>query len=448
MKSFFKIVKDNNFISFISQLTFAAIGFANIFLLARSLSKDAFGEWVIYLSGFAFIEMIRSGLTGTPLVKFLSGSHKNDEVAELIGASWILSGIVSLIAIVLTYTSLLLFPGPIHHKGFGLFFTWYPVLAVIVMPVNIAYSILQARLEFVKILGLRLINMGLFFVFLIINFFWFRLKVEWVVVAHLISFGLSAVFTLLSGWSGIKYIRASTRARISEQFNFGRYSLGTLLGSNLLKSSDTFILGIMMTSTDVAYYSIPLKLIEIVEIPIRSLVTVVFPLMSKASKVNRDFEVRRLYYNYTGLATMIFIPFVAALFFLAKPLTLLLGGTEYLGSYTIFWVFLIYALLLPMDRFSGVALDAINRPRLNMIKVFAMASANIIGDVLMIYFFHSLELVAVVTILNVLTGVIIGNWLLKRELHINLVRIFPEGLHTIQGNIRRYLTKGADEGSV
>ncbi len=439
------LIRNKNFVSLTNNLVIALFGFANVALLSRSLPKSDFGEWVIYLSGMAIVEMIRTGLNGTPLVRFLSGSQDKREAAGLIGASWVLSALVTLAAVLLLYSSYALFKEQIDAKGFGLFFFWYPVLSLFLMPLNMTFSILQARGDFARILSLRSISMGAFFVFLTINFFFLRLDVRWVLLAHIASFAIASIIAVAMGWTGIEHLFRAQKRYIIEQLRFGRYSLGTLLGSNLLKSSDTFILGIMMTQADVAYYSIPLKLIEIVEIPIRSLVAVAFPRMSQESRRGRDFEVKRIFYTYTGIASLVFVPLVILLFLLAKPLTLLLGGAEYASSYTIFWIFLIYALFLPMDRFSGVALDAVNRPRLNMFKVFIMAAANIIGDVLVIHYFGSLELVAAVTIMNVVIGVFVGNLLLNRELGTPIWLIFPYGYRAIRSNLLKLLKPQRDE---
>jgi O-antigen/teichoic acid export membrane protein len=119
------------------------------------------------------------------------------------------------------------------------------------------------------------------------------------------------------------------------------------------------------------------------------------------------------------------------LFFLAKPLTLLLGGDAYVESFTIFQIFLIYSLLLPMDRFAGVTLDAINRPVLNTVKVLCMAFVNIVGDILVIHYFGSLEGVAICTILNSAAGVVAGNLFLRHDLGTNMLRIFPEGIKEV-----------------
>jgi O-antigen/teichoic acid export membrane protein len=279
--------------------------------------------------------------------------------------------------------------------------------------------------------------MFFFFCFLIVNFFWLELDVVYVVFVHIGAHLLASIYAMVRKWSGITTITKASRESVRTQMKFGKFSLGTLIGSNLLKSSDTFIIGIMLAEPQVAYYSIPLKLIEIVEIPMRSFVAVAFPKMSKASREGNNEKVRSVFYQYTGIVSWLFIPLVIGLFFFAKPLTLLLGGPEYLDSTIIFKIFLIYALLLPLDRFSGISLDAINKPNLNMIKVFFMASANIIGDIIAISVFKSLEAVAMVTIVNVSVGVLVGNWFLKRELGIKVSRIYPAGFKELKSFLRK-----------
>ncbi len=441
MNRFLKIIRAENSLSLIGNLVFAMFGFANIFILARTFGEEDFGQWVLYLSGMALLEMIRKGITSTPLVRFLSGSGNEVEERSIVGAAWFLSVMVTIAGIILIYSSLLLFPGPIHKKGFDLFFIWYPLLSIVILPLNTALSVLQARRQFGRILNLRAVNMGSFFVFLVINYFWLHWSITAVVLAHLGSHLLASVYSMIKGWDGIRFIRFTTKARLLEQLHFGKFSLVTLIGSNLLKSSDTIIIGIMMTGADVAYYSIPLKLIEVIEIPLRSLVQVAFPAMSKASRQDKPEEVRSIYYRYTGLATLLFIPMAIILFFLAKPLTLILGGAAYVESFTIFQIFLIYSLLLPMDRFAGVALDAINRPALNTIKVLCMAFVNIVGDILVIRYFGSLEGVAICTILNSAAGVVVGNLFLRHDLKTNILRIFPEGIRYMRESALHFLKK-------
>jgi Na+-driven multidrug efflux pump len=107
---------------------------------------------------------------------------------------------------------------------------------------------------------------------------------------------------------------------------------------------------------------------------------------------------------------------------------LFLGGSEYKESLpmmaTVFRIFAIYSILLPIDRFTGVALDSINKPRFNFNKVMIMAGANIVGDFIAVFAFQSIEAVAIVTVLFTLIGIVLGYYYLNREVTLSLKSLF------------------------
>jgi O-antigen/teichoic acid export membrane protein len=186
----------------------------------------------------------------------------------------------------------------------------------------------------------------------------------------------------------------------------------------------------------VALYSIPLKLTELQQIPLRSFVATAFPKMSKASIQQKADEVRALFYTYSGALFYLFIPFSLVTFIFAEFFVLLLGGPQYLGidpvtgasAVLIMRIFSIYGLLLPIDRMTGIGLDSINLPGRNFIKVMIMVVANVIGDLIAVFIFGSLELVAVGSILFTLIGLVTGYFFLSRELTLNPIHILTSGI--------------------
>ncbi len=421
---------------------FAVLGFLSIFILARSFNKDLFGEWVMYITAVTFVEMVRFGLTRTAVVRFLAGALSDAEGNEIVGSGWVIQIVLTLVVIVLVYASYLLFPTAISESGFHLFFVWYPLMAVAVLPFNNSLTILQAKQKFDSIILLRLVSMGSFIVFITINYFVLKLDVVYIVYAHIGSNALASVFGIMMRWSGLATLFKAKKTRIVELLNFGKFSLGTLVGSNLLKSSDTILLGIMMTKADAAIYAIPIKLIEVLEIPLRSFIAVALPRMSRESRLGNNEEVKNIFYRYSGVLTLLFIPLMMLLYLFANELVDFLGGSEYndlASPVNVFRIFLIYGMVLTIDRFTGVTLDCINKPRSNLIKVIFMALANIIGDILAILIFNTLEAVAVVTILNSLVGVLVGYYFLNKELTINFAQIPKKGWQFIKNNEFKYM---------
>lgn len=139
----------------------------------------------------------------------------------------------------------------------------------------------------------------------------------------------------------------------------------------------------------------------------------------------------------------------------------ILGGEEYRETASVFRIFCFYGLLLPIDRFTGVALDSVNMPKQNFIKVVYMTLSNIIGDAIVVFGLYYvviissvltllfigytnpeiigetasmftmitlLDMVAVVTILFTIVGIVVGTHFLKKALNIKIRLIFSGGL--------------------
>ena len=459
---FSKILKNKNFLSLANNGLVAVFGFFGFLLLVRSLNTNEFGEWVLLITTANFLDMLRFGITRTAIVRFLSGADKK-ESKQLIGSNWVINFFSTLILALIVLAVRHFFYNTVNSSGFVLFFKWFPLLAFINLPFNNAQSVLQAKLRFDYMLILRLINVGVFMFFLLVNYFWLHVSLTMIVYAYLLTNILTSVVAMIPNWDGLKYITKATRAANKQILNFGKYSTGTLIGSNLLKSADTFIIGLspFLGTAGVALYSIPLKLTEIIEIPLRSFAMTAFPGMSKASIEGNKDLVKHIFYTNAGGMTLLMIPIMLFCFIFAKELVYILGGTGYESTTGILRIFTIYGLFLPLDRFIGVALDSVNMPRSNFLKVVYMTVANVIGDTLVVFAFYyvalstslltlfslpthnlhiiatvshnfsvitSLEGVAVVTISFTLIGIFVGYHFLKQSFDIHLRKLLQGGI--------------------
>jgi len=435
------------------------------------VSQETFGEWVLFITASDFLDMLRFGITRTALIRFLSGAH-DDEAKSLMGANNTINLVSTIILALILLVVYFFAKDSIQDSGFDMFFKWYPLLALLTLPFNNAQSVLQARLRFDKMLWLRLLNVGGFMIFLAANLF-LNYDIAIILWAYLLSNLLSSLLASAYNWDGIRYIFKTKSEAVKTILNFGKYTTGTLIGSNLLKSSDTFIIGLsaFLGPLGVALYSIPLKLTEIIEIPLRSFAATAFPGMSKASLDNNPDEVKKIFYTNAGGMTFLMIPIMIFSFIFAEEIVFILGGNDYIITANIFRVFCVYGLLLPIDRFIGVALDSVNRPKNNFYKVLYMAGANIIGDLLVVFglpafilgfsFFvllfsgispdnaydlahgytmiKTLEGVAFVTILFTLIGISIGYYYLAKTLNIKFINIFRVGYSEGSRIIKTYL---------
>ncbi len=429
-----KIIKEDNFLSLAGNLVIAVLGLAGFALLARSFNPEDFAQWVIFISGGSLIEMLRFGITNNALVRFLSGAS-HDQSEKLIGSNVLISLVSTIIIAFLMIMTNVIFKDIISNSVYELFFTWYPILAFINLPWNNALIVLQAKLEYGKILLIKGLNSGLFFTILVCNTFIFNLSIielVWVLLSVNI---LTSLLTIFKGWDGLIFIKRANKSTNLTLLNFGKYSTFTLIGTNLLRNADLIIISISpLGSTAVALFSIPLKLTELQQIPLRSFAATAFPKMSKASLEGNVNEVKSLFYSYSGALTYLFVFISLITFIFAEQFVILVSGYQYLGLEStgfdivvLVRIFSIYGILLPIDRMTGIGLDSINKPNINAIKVFFMLLTNIIGDVIAVFIFESLLMVAISTLIFTSVGIGLGAYFLNKEFKISSIQIVESG---------------------
>ena len=186
MKGFLrKLLSSNNFLSLANNSLVAVFAFLSFLLLVRMLPQETFGEWVLFITAANFLDMLRFGITRTAIIRFLSGA---DDVQEkkLIGSNNFINLISTLALAVIVMAIHYYFKDALSDSGFLMFFQWYPLLSVLTLPFNNAQSILQAQMKFDKMLWLRMVNVGIFMVFLFANL-WLGYGIYVILMAYLIS---------------------------------------------------------------------------------------------------------------------------------------------------------------------------------------------------------------------------------------------------------------------
>lgn len=439
------IAKEKNVSSLVTNLVTAFLGLLSFMLLTRQLPKELFGDWVLFVTLATFVDLLRFGLTRTSVVRLLAGAPQK-EYKPLLGSSYRVNLMLLVPVTAFCYVLLLVVKTTNLElpSGYFLFVTWYPLLAIFNLGWNNAFALFQAQQNFMRMMYVRLSNVGLFVLFLLINWWYLKLGLVPIIWVYLAVNLVSSLWCTLKNWDGLSYVKFANRRTEKELVHFGKFSMGTLIGSSLLKSADTLIIGLspILGSAGIAMYAIPLKLTDLLGIPLRSFTMTAYPKMSKLCKEGDFTRLRKVFYGYSGAITLLFVPVACFCFVLAEELILFLGGTEYKDSMDVlimvFRIFTVYTLLLPIDRFTGVLLDSINKPNLNLYKVLFMTAANIIIDFMAVFMFHSLVLVALGTVLFTLLGIFLGFYYLKKELQVQGKHILPEGIYFFR-NLNTYI---------
>ncbi|AYL95162.1 lipopolysaccharide biosynthesis protein [Mucilaginibacter celer] len=402
---FKKLLYSNTSWSLISNGLTAILGFVNLALIARIFTKDQAGMWFMLLTVYTLLEMLRSGWVQTPFIRFYVSAQHEDERRKLTGASWQL-----LLAFTLVI-SLFLLPALLFKSfdqpAFKLAKHYTVLWLLCALPFQLLQWQLQARSQFKKLAAIKIIFALLFSAFLLLQF---KLKLDLEITV--MFYGGIQLFIGMAGIL-VKWVRlgrwdADLSAERKKLSGFGKYSMLTMITSSLLRSSDQFIIAAWLGPSALALYAIPQKLVEAIEIPVRSFASVAMPAATALYHKHDSNSLRMLFYRQAGFLSFIILPLVAVLLLFPVPVVNLLGGGKYLQSAMLLRIFCCYALLIPLDRYCGLLLDAANRPGLNSLKVILMLIVNVVLDIAALSMGMGLYGVAAGSTITFLLGVIIG----------------------------------------
>lgn len=404
------LLRNRHALALVGRGAQAGFGMVAFVLLARLLSADGLGAWVLYLAAVSFADVCREGVVKTALVRYAAG-RSGDEQAVFVGAGWILAVVVTIVesgAVALWAAS------GFVPDGFGLFVHWYPLLAWCALPFQFGTWIAEANDRFERVALGNVVNSGGFTMAVGGAFVaasgWIPSTVAGV---HVAFAALTSVLFVVLQWTWITMIARFTIEALTQLFAFGKYSVGTLIGSHLLSSSDVYILGFLLGPSAVALYSVGQKAVRLVEVPLQAFSSTAFPTLSDLHQ-NNDVEALRQYtHRWTAAMTGLFIPVLVALFVWAEPVVVLLGGADYAGAVPILRWFTLYLLFSPLSRALGMLLDSVNRPQYNLYKVGVMVAVNVAGDVAVLLLWESIPAVAAVTTLTLLSGVGMGLYFVR-----------------------------------
>lgn len=407
-----RIFYSKSILSLAGNASAAILGFASFALLARSLDKTAFGNWIIFITITTLLELLRTGFLQTPLIKFIAGADERTQ-KEIIGSGWVFAFILTAAMSLLCSLATLILSHFYTDSTFLSLFKWMGLFIIISLPYNFASWNLQSEMKFENILVIRLISLGGFVIFLLGNLH-FHLGLNYILYAYIIIHTCTSVFCVFKGWCRLDCIKVARKDTAGKIIGFGKYSMGTMIGANLLRSSDTLIIGSLMGAQFVAAYNVATKVFELIEIPLRSVAAIALPNLARYVNQQDHTGLRSFFEKSSGMVTFLLLPIIAGCFVFAEPLVVFLGGAEYADSAVILRIFALFAILLPIDRYCGITLDVLNKPLLNFQKVILMLIVNVAGDLIVIHLFGQLWTIAVVSVFTFSTGVIFGGFFLKK----------------------------------
>lgn len=396
--------KDNTQV-LIGNLIASAFGLGTFMVLARSMTQADFGQWALFISLLGLLDLMKTGLIRQSYVRAITVETNSERLQVITASAWVIALASTLLLSGMIWIICLWVP---DDNSMYLFFKYYPLLGILSLPYHMDTWQSHAEGRFRRMNGLRMWLNMLFMAFVLVAGY-FRLSVSHVMWGFIGCHGIISAFSFRKCIFKI-HLRFSEWHQIKSLLHYGKHSISTLTGSNLLKSADTLIIGWMMGTEAVAIYAVPLKLLDLMEIPLRGFLMTSFRKLSILHEQQNTAQFKKLILGLIGKITLAFIPFGLLMAIFPEWVIRLIGGSGYNESFGLLPVFVIIMMLLPLDKFVGIAFDSINKPGMNASKVWLMVVINLVGDYLAIVFIGELWAVAGVTLVNIAIGIAFGWW--------------------------------------
>jgi len=416
---FIKKLQNIHFLSLMGTGGMSVLTFVFTAILYRSLSITDIGIWFFFQSMLSFLDTFRQGFLSTAFVKFYSGSTR-ERGEEVVGSTWYIAIITTVILLLLNIPLILI----VHYfkdDSLTFFAKFYSFNLIASLPMIVTMCIAQGDLMFGRLLYIRVFQVGLLIISLGFLIFMGKNTLVNLMYINIFAGGATSILCMILGWARIRDLFKRTKSCTRELFDFGKYTVSTSISSSLFGVTDTFVINFMLGPSSLAVYNLGRRLMEVVEIPLRSFVATAMPALSSAFNQKNKAKVISTMGRYIGIITIGLIPFLIGTYIFAGFALGIIGGGKYSGTeagniaVNIFRISATIALLYPADRFLSVTLDAIHKPQINLYKVIIMVIINLFSDFLGVYIFGNIYGLVVGTFLPTLAGIIISYYYINKD---------------------------------
>ncbi len=413
----------SGFFSILEKGSVFVFGFGSIALLARGLTKEAFGIWVVFNTVTAFFEVARIGLQQNALVKFLS-THEGEEAAKIGTASMFNNIILSVCSVIILFFAGNWIGQILNAPILGYFLKVYCITTVLLIPFQQFNFTQQAHLDFSGIFWGNFVNKGSFFTYvLVLSLLGNELSVEKLVYFQIFA----AVFGSITAYIfAKKYLSFSAKVDwgwVKRLLNFGRFVFGTNLSTMLYKNIDKLMLSAMIAPEVAGIYDMAIKITNLVEVPTFSIASIVYPQSAKKMIEEGKSAVKRLYEKSVAAILTLILPFLAVIFIFAEYIIVWMATEDFLESVPILRVTILFGLFIPFAVQFGTAMDSMGKPKLNFRLTVTMAGLNLTLNYFCIKTFGVIG-AAYGTLLAWFIVFIIGQIILYRTLDVRFYNAF------------------------
>ena len=142
------------------------------------------------------------------------------------------------------------------------------------------------------------------------------------------------------------------------------------------KQIDTVLVGVFLTPTAVAFYTLGKQISDFVLAPAESLGFTISPNFGEQKATGQLDRARKIYETSLTHTMLLYIPATAGLVIIAEPLVTMVFGTDYAGAVPVLQILAAFIVLQAITNLTSDSLDYLGRARARAIAKGGTAAAN------------------------------------------------------------------------
>ena len=427
LKELRSLIRSIHFQSLLGNGMMAVFGLITNWILYRNLPLLELGVYIFFLNISGLIDTLRAGFLSITFVKFYSGTEKK-RAEQVAGSAWFIGLFITGLSVLVNIPTYFI-ADYVKDPGLVLFLKYFSIVSVITLPSFMANCVVLAEKRFDRFLWLRIFTQGSFTLGIFALAFLKDLSLSVVLLTYAFSNLFASLIVLVLKWTKIHTLVKTHRATVMELFHFGKYSMGTNIGSNLFNVTSTFVINFFLGPAALAIANVGGKLIQIIEIPLLSFASSGMSILSADYNQGNHTKVMYTLKKLVGMMTIAIIPVTIASVIFAEPIIYLLGGKNYVNTEApnIFRIFMIIALLYPADRFFSLALDVIDQPKINFYKIIVMLIVNLVAVLIGISLYHSIYSISIASVFPTIVAILMTYYPLNKYSKFSFWNIYVVG---------------------
>lgn len=370
-----------------------AVGFFLSPFILHRLGDDAFGLWVLVVSITGYYGFLDLGIRSSIIryvARFAAG-NEHDQLSRIVSTSFFTYTCVALLLLGVTIVAAFRIEALFRVSPDSLSTARALLLVVGIavalrFPLEVFGGVLEGLQRF-SLLNLTQVAGALLrglLILLALNHGGGLLSVA--VISVVIPVIVASIYMLVVLFTTPIHIETKLvdRRSLRTLVSYGSISFIFIAADQLRFQTDAVIIGMFLSTSAIAYFSIGAKLADYAIMPVNSMASVFMPLCSQFDAVNDVDRLRKMLIEGNRVCAFIMCPICVALVILGRSLIEIWVGPKYAVSYIILVLLLVPKALYRMQAVSNRILFGMARHRPLAVVALLEGSANVILSVALI----------------------------------------------------------------